>query len=186
MKKLQRGFLLTIEGIDGCGKSLLAQKLATHLKSIVTPIVCTKEPAGSSLGAPIKKLLLEHAVPISPKAEFLLFAADRAQHYQELIKPALICQSLVISDRFADSSYAYQGYGRGLSVDLINTVNRWVLEERLPDCTIYLRLPVSVALTRIEQRNEGRTHFEKAQFIEKVSQGFDALFADRHDVITID
>jgi dTMP kinase len=109
---INRGKFITIEGIDGCGKSTLAENLTGALTKIGAPVLLTKEPGGSELGKSLRKILQEQHYPVCDKAEYLMFASDRAQHYKQLIQPALAAGKIVISDRWGDSSVAYQGYGR--------------------------------------------------------------------------
>src|SRR3972149_5899470 len=123
--------LITLEGIDGSGKSTLAKKMADTLHNVVL----TKEPGGSALGKKLREILQMQPVPITPIAEFLLFAADRAQHFDEVVIPALEQNKIVISDRMADSSLVYQGYGRGINMENIKLVNKWVMQDITPDIT---------------------------------------------------
>jgi dTMP kinase len=182
------GFLLTLEGIDGSGKSSLAHYLARELEKRDYPVLLTHEPGGTPLGQNLRTLLHTRNYSISAQAEFLLFAADRAQHAQEILIPALQAGKLVISDRFADSSIAYQGYGRGLDLDLISYVNTWALQALMPDLTLYLRLDYKTALERLQKRNLALTAFEqeKADFFKRVSAGFQEIFHNKPHVITLD
>ena len=188
MLQLQRGLLLSIEGIDGSGKSTLAHQLAHALREKQFPVLLTKEPGDTPLGKQLRALVQEKNVPICPKAEFLLFAADRAQHFQDMIIPALEQKHIVISDRLADSSLVYQGYGRGLCLDVIKHTNEWAMNGLKPDLVIYLKIDAEVATQRIASRNLALSSFEKEKqsFIEKLIHGFDTLLANRSDVITVD
>ena len=122
------------------------------------------------------------------QAEYLLFAADRAQHFTEMVLPALAHNMLVISDRLADSSLAYQGFGRGLDKELITRVNLWTMQGKEPDMVVYLRVSPAVAAERILKRNQALTAFEKEKtaFINRVFHGFETLFSARSNVIIID
>jgi len=175
--------LITLEGIDGSGKSTLAKKMADTLHNVVL----TKEPGGSALGKKLREILQMQPVPITPIAEFLLFAADRAQHFDEVVIPALEQNKIVISDRMADSSLVYQGYGRGINMENIKLVNKWVMQDITPDITFYLKIPFDMAKARLENRH-ALTTFEKEQesFTKKLIHGFDDLFKDRNNVIIID
>ena len=115
----KKGTLITFEGIDGSGKSSAARALYDHLKDEL-PVVLTREPGGTELGRVLRTLLQNRTFDLDAKAEYLLFAADRAQHMKEIVLPALAQNKIVISDRMADSSYAYQGSGRGVDPDMIN------------------------------------------------------------------
>lgn len=182
------GLLIAVEGIDGSGKSSLVQTVSSLLAQKKISVVLTKEPGGSRLGKTLRALLQEQPVPIDPKAEFLLFAADRAQHMQEIIKPALKEGSIVLSDRLSDSSIVYQGYGRGLDIAMIKTVNAWAMDSITPDLTIYVRIDCDTAMERIIERGKELTAFEKeAQaFFKKLIDGYDTLYKNRSDVLTID
>jgi len=186
------GFLLTLEGIDGSGKSSLAHYLAHELEKRSYPVLLTHEPGATSLGQNLRSLLHTRNYTISAQAEFLLFAADRAQHVQEILLPALQAGKLVISDRFADSSLAYQGYGRGLDIKFIACVNAWALQTITPNLTLYLQLDYQTALERLQKRNLALTAFEqeKADFFKRVIAGFEEIFHTAphgiSPVITID
>jgi dTMP kinase len=183
-----RGFLLTLEGIDGSGKSSVAKALYQALTERGFPVVLTKEPGGTPLGAFLRGILQERKFAVCPQAEFLLFAADRAQHMCQVVEPALSEGKIVISDRMADSSRAYQGFGRGLNEQFIKQVNNWAMRSLQPDLTLYLRLDYKTAAERLSKRNEKITAFEKekAAFFERVIHGFDTIFKERSNVITLD
>jgi dTMP kinase len=173
-----RGILIVFEGIDGSGKTTLATLLANALSKKGLPVILTKQPGATALGKCIRSLLHEQTAPLYPVAEFLLFAADRAQHIHEIVKPALQQRQIVISDRMADSSYAYQGYGRNLDLDKIQHVNSWALQGISPNIIFYLRITAQEAFKRIEK--------EHRDFFERVIQGFEDNFKDRTDVVTLD
>lgn len=188
MPKLTRGVVIAVEGIDGSGKSTLAKNLAATLTTVSYPVLLTKEPGATSLGKQIRTIVQEHKEPINFKAEFLLYAADRAQHWHELILPNKAHNKLIISDRMSDSSLVYQGYGRSLSIEYIQCINSWVMDNQKPDLTLYVKVDVETALTRIRVRNEKLTRFEqeKKEFFERLSNGFDTLYQQRTDVFIID
>ncbi len=188
MPKLTKGILLALEGIDGSGKSTLARNLHMHASSHGFDALLTREPGASGLGKKLRTILQEKEVNVGSKAEFLLFAADRSQHFDELVIPALQQKKLIISDRMADSSLVYQGYGRGLPKDLIQTVNAWAMNNLKPDITIYVQVPIEIALQRVTKRKESLTSFEKekVEFIERLVQGFETIFKNRTDVIMVD
>jgi dTMP kinase len=179
--------LIAIEGIDGAGKSTLAQSLYDHYTKQNIQVVITKEPGGSSLGKLLRPLLQEKTLPRCPKAEFLLFAADRAQHFHDVIIPALQKGALVISDRMADSSLVYQGFGHGLSLETIQEINQWAMAGLQPDSILYLSLSLETALQRLKKRKGETSIFEQdVQFLKKIIEGFDTLYKNRKNVITID
>lgn len=182
------GFLLTIEGIDGCGKSTLAKKLYAHLTQKNYSVLLTKEPGGSELGNQLRTILQTQKTALAGKAEFLLFAADRAQHFEKIIIPALQKGTVVISDRCSDSSLAYQGYGRDLDSNMIQMVNHWAMNGIAPDLVFYLNIDSKTALERLTANRTTLTAFEKktGDFWTKVITGFEAIFAQRPEVVTLD
>jgi len=188
MKTLKKGILIAIEGIDGSGKSTLAQNLSTKLKKSDIGCILTREPGATPLGTIIRNLLHEKPVSMCPKAEYLLFAADRAQHMAEIIEPALQEHKIVLSDRMGDSSVVYQGYARGLDIPMIQQINKWAMNNTTPDLIFYVQLSVDEAINRIIKRNEALTSFEKEgrDFLQKLVNGFNTLYTDRKDVITLD
>lgn len=188
MLTLKKGILIAIEGIDGSGKSCLAKNLFLELQKKEYPVILTKEPGGTQLGQQLRQLVQEKKMPICAKAEFMLFATDRAQHFHELIGPELSKKNIIISDRMADSSLVYQGYGRGLDIATIKMVNEWVMNGIRPDITIFVKADAEVAAQRIAQRNATLTAFEKEKndFIQKLVYGFNELYKNRNDVIIID
>ncbi len=187
MKKITNGFLICVEGIDGSGKSLFAKALNQELTAKGYATLLTREPGGTPLGERIRELLFDKQTPPCPKAEFLLFAASRAQHCRDLIAPALGEGKIVISDRMADSSLVYQGYVRGLSLDLIRSVNSWAMDELTPTLIFYLKVDARTALNRISQRAIERCDFEDSIApLEKAITAFDTIFAPNKTVITLD
>lgn len=181
-----QGLLIAIEGIDGSGKSSLAQELYRVLNQQYQTLL-TKEPGSTTLGKEIRTIVQEQNMSICAKTEYLLFAADRAQHMQEIIAPALTAQKIVLSDRMGDSSIVYQGYARGLDIEMIKTINNWALNGRLPDVTIFVHIDPAIARKRCIERNLELTAFEKEheQFMHKVHNGFEQLYKNRPDVILI-
>jgi dTMP kinase len=187
-----KGHFITIEGIDGSDKSTLAQSLAEELAARRLPVLLTKEPGGSQLGQELRSILQTQSNPTCNKAEFLLFAADRAQHYTQIILPALERGKIVISDRWGDSSVAYQGYGRGLDVSMIKSINTWATNNIHPDGVLYIKIDAQTALARINKRNEKSSSLtwtiekEKIDFWNKVIQGYEELYFKRSDVTVLD
>ena len=179
---------ITIEGIDGCGKTSLTKNLAKSLSKKGICTLATKEPGGTIASKELRKILQTQQKPLCYKAEFLLFAADRAQHFSDVIIPALKKEIIVISDRSADSSVAYQGYGRGESIDMIKSVNKWVTQGVIPDITFYIKIDIETALSRVDRRKKILTTFEKETklFWERVLDGYEKIFAARKNVYTID
>lgn len=186
MHKLKRGILISFEGIDGAGKSTLAKLLSDYLTNDLIDHITTKEPGGSLLGQQLRNMLHKNTVSMCPKAEFLLFAADRAQHMHDVVLPALAQHTLVISDRMADSSLAYQGYGRGVDKEMIQAVNAWTMNRREPDLIFFIHIPIENALNRISKRGSTSQFEQHASFLEQVEKGFHALFSNRKNVVYVD
>lgn len=188
MKSTFNGLLITLEGIDGSGKSTLAKSLHAALKENNIPVILTREPGGSDLGKHLRIMLQDRSVPLCPKAEYLLFAADRAQHMHDVIIPGLHEHKIIISDRMADSSLVYQGYGRGLDLDFIEMVNNWSMDSIKPHLTLYLKISPEQARKRLAIRSEKLTAFEQEVdgFHNRLVKGFETIFAKRHNVVTLD
>ncbi len=188
MHTLKKGVLLSIEGIDGAGKSTLAQHLYQSLTQYTLPVILTKEPGGTALGQHIRSIVQQQTTPLHAKTEYLLFAADRAQHFHEVIIPALQNKKLIISDRMADSSLVYQGYGRGLDFAMINAINTWAMNSIQPHLTLYIQVPLHIAMQRLKKRSQTLTAFEqeKESFMYKLIEGFETLFKERNNVIILD
>jgi dTMP kinase len=170
---VRRGFFVTIEGVEGAGKSTLALALQKHLTTEGREAIVTAEPGGDPVAKKIRKLLLDSANRISDRAELLLFEAARAQHVDTVIVPALRRGCAVICDRFADSSVAYQGYARGLDIDMVRALNEHATGGLNPDLTILLDVAPRVGLAR--QRGVDRVSSEQLAFHEAVRKGYLAL-----------
>jgi len=167
------GKLITLEGIDGSGKSTQMRMLAEELRLRKFDVVTTMEPGGTSLGRRLRQAFLETTENVSPRAELLLFAADRAQHVDFLIRPSLNEGKIVISDRFADATFAYQGAGRGFPPETVNEVILLATDGLKPDLTIFLDLPVDKAIGRAGNRTgNNRMDSENAAFYERVRNAY--------------
>ena len=182
------GKLISLEGIDGSGKSTLVKALSDKIRQLGHSVVLTKEHGGTPLGLQLRSLLHLRTNPMCDKSEFLIIAADRAQHFQQVVIPALAGGNLVISDRMNDSSMAYQGYGRGLDLAMIRTVNSWVMDNIKQDLIFFLDIDPQVALKRVLKRNEQLTAFEqeKLDFWQRVRAGYQEIFKGRLEVVTLD
>ncbi len=165
---------ITFEGIDGVGKSTQVELLIAHLESLGKTVCRTHEPGGTELGVEIRHLLLHRKGEVSPRAEALLYAADRAHHVATKIRPALERGEVVVSDRYMDSSIAYQGSGRHLGFDQIRELSMFAADRLLPDLTVLLDLDASAAQVRRNKAGEepDRLEREKIEFFETVRQAF--------------
>jgi dTMP kinase len=171
---------ITFEGMEGCGKSTQAKRLIEHLEQLGIPVVFTLEPGGTRVGQAIRRVLLDTRNDnLSALAELLLYAADRAQHMEEVIHPALEQGKWIVCDRFADATTVYQGYARGQDMTLIHMLREKTCGGFWPDITFLLDCPVDVGLKRAMRRNEtlpddGQDRFEREErpFHEAVKQGY--------------
>jgi len=189
---------ITFEGIEGCGKTTQAKKLKNYLEEQGKTVLLTREPGGSDLGITLRKILLSMETEnITQETELFLYLADRSQHVREVIKPALAEKKVVISDRYTDSTVAYQGYGRGIDPNVIHLLNELATTKLMPDLTFLLDLPVEIGLRRALARNlqdkvareEGRIEAESFEFHHKVREGYltwAALHKDRIVIINAD
>jgi dTMP kinase len=168
------GFLLALEGGEGAGKSTQARLLRDWLESLGHEVVLTREPGGTPVGARLRELLLDPGTRLADRAEALLYAADRAQHVEEVLRPALRRGDVVVTDRYVDSSIAYQGAGRSLSADELARVSRWATGGLVPSLTVLLDVPPAVGLARSGQVRD-RLEAEPEEFHDRVREGFLAV-----------
>ncbi len=169
------GYFFTFEGGEGSGKSTQAKRLHAWLESQGIACLLTREPGGTSVGARIRELLLDqNHGPLAQRAELLLYEADRAQHVNQKILPALRSGQVVICDRFADSSTVYQGFCRGLGVAQTQGLNRFATEGLVPDTVVVMDIPAESGMARVQSRAGGldRMESEKLAFHKKVRSGF--------------
>jgi dTMP kinase len=177
----RKGFFLTVEGIEGVGKSTLIKFIQQWLVQQDIPFIATREPGGTPIAEQMRQILLapHENEPLQINTELLLMFAARAQHVAQVILPALYEDKWVISDRFVDASFAYQGGGRGLPWSHIETLEHWVLEGLLPDVTILLDATPELGLMRAKHRGpHDRIEQEKVDFFERVRAGY-LIRADR-------
>ena len=173
------GLFISVEGIDGVGKSTQISALVEHLTAVGREVVHTFEPGGTELGQEIRHLLLHRKGDVTPRAEALLYAADRAHHVATKIRPALERGAVVVTDRYLDSSVAYQGAGRALDSAEVRALSMFAVENLLPDLTVLLDLPAEQALARRAKTGQepDRLEREKVEFFEAVRQAFLAMAA---------
>jgi dTMP kinase len=178
---MSNGLFITLEGIEGSGKTSHAARLTESLRGQGRSVMLTHEPGDTRAGQAIRAIFLDPAVSLQVSAELLLVLADRAQHVAEKLKPALERGEIVISDRYADSTTAYQGYGRGFDLKLLGDLNRLASENVMPDLTILLDCPVETGLARTRlrtntaHRGPDRFEGEELAFHRRVREGFMTL-----------
>jgi dTMP kinase len=178
----RRGLFITLEGIDGTGKSTQHRLLAEYLQECGHQVQATREPGGTRVGEQIRDILLASATEkLDPLAELALMYAARAQHLEEVVRPALAQGKIVISDRFNDASFAYQGYGRKLGVATVRALDQIICGPIQPDLTLVLDLSPRLALERARGREvqrksqHGRFEVQGLRFHERVRRGYRAI-----------
>ncbi|HEV7373914.1 MAG TPA: dTMP kinase [Pyrinomonadaceae bacterium] len=184
------GPFITFEGIDGCGKSTQVRLLAGELRMRGLEVVSTREPGGTALGKRLRDVLLDPQIEVDPLAELLLFAADRAQHVRTLLLPTIESGTIVLSDRYADATAAYQGAGRNFTPEMIANVISLATGGLKPDLTLIFDLPVAECLARTSRRTEDenqtdRLDAEDAAFHTRVRNAYLKLAADEPERVRI-
>ena len=184
------GKFITFEGIDGSGKSTQLRMLAGALRQRSIDVITTCEPGGTPLGRRLRESFLETEETVAPLAELLLFAADRAQHVELLIKPALEEGRIVISDRYADATAAYQGAGRGFPESVVADVIKLATSGLKPDLTLFFDISVENALSRTKSRKEtgervNRMDVETAEFYSRVRDAYLEIAAKENDRFSV-
>lgn len=155
-KKTERGLFITFEGPDGAGKSTHAKRLGAHLRSQGHAVILTREPGGTPFGDKVRNILLDPETgPISPITELLMYESIRAHHVESLIRPALERGEIVISDRFTDASVAYQGYGRGIPIETVKTLNAIATSGLIPDITVIIDINSDTGLKAAQSPDRG-------------------------------
>ncbi len=179
------GFI-SFEGIEGSGKSTQAKSLAQHLRTQGHTVLETVEPGGTKIGTKIRELLLEPQNHMDPLTELLLYYASRAQHIREVISPAIISNKIVITDRFTDSTVAYQGHARGIDPGIINSLNKIVSPDMKPALTFLLDLDVEEGLRRNRKaQKEDRFELETVEFHNCVRAGFHQIAKEEPERVRI-
>ena len=187
MNAIAKGRLITLEGIEGAGKSSHMQFIAEKLQQADKDVLLTREPGGTELGEGIREFLLKkNKQAMFVETELLLMFAARAQHVQQVILPAMTKGKVVVCDRFTDSSYAYQGGGRGISIEKIHQLESWVLSGFKPDLTLLLDLSVETGLSRARARGEAdRFEIETVNFFQNARDTFLKIAQDEPDRVKI-
>lgn len=171
MENNKKGLFITFEGIDGCGKTTQIKLLKKHLEKQGYTVLLTREPGAKGLGEKLRKILLNYDGVVSPNCESFLFLADRSQHIDTIIKPAIDKGTIVLCDRHTDSTVAYQGYGRGLNLHQIISLNEIATNGIKPDLTFVFDIPVSTSLERVGKTKD-RMESAGIEFFEKVRIGY--------------
>ncbi|MBI2119561.1 MAG: dTMP kinase [Elusimicrobia bacterium] len=179
MKRKYKGFFITLEGPDGCGKTTQSKLLKEALMEKGFKVLHTREPGGTFFAEDVRRIILNPDYKISPLAELLLYEASRAQHTEEVIRPGLEKGECIICERYGDATIAYQGYGRGIALSLIEQLNSIATENLIPDLTIVLDIPAEEGLRRIKKmkgKNGGdRLELESLYFHQRVRKGYFAI-----------
>jgi dTMP kinase len=181
-----RGLFVTFEGIDGSGKSTQMELCAKALEAAAHSVVITRNPGGTEFGLELRQILLHSTKPVYPLSELLLFIADRAQHMDELIFPALEAGKIILCDRHLDSTVAYQGYGRGLPLETIQELNQIAIQGQKPDLTLLFDGDPETLASRVNHRGQAdRLEQEKADFHRRVREGYLTLAQQEPQRITV-
>jgi dTMP kinase len=184
------GLFITLEGVEGSGKTTQAALLADALRSRGYRASVTREPGGTRAGEAIRSIFLEADIALAPAAELLLVLADRAQHVREKLRPAVAAGEIVISDRYSDSTLAYQGFGRGFDLKLVRDLNQLASEAMKPDLTFVLDCPVELGLARTRARlktagTPDRFEGEQLAFHRRVREGFLTVAREEPDRVRL-
>jgi dTMP kinase len=181
------GLFITVEGIDGAGKTTHLAWLRDYFEAREREVVTTREPGGTALGESLRALLLRSERPAHPETEAMLMFAARREHLERVILPALQDEKVVLCDRFTDATFAYQGYGSGVSLERLEVLEAWVQRGLQPDLTLFFDVPVTVGQQRMgTERERDRFERERADFFERVRTGYlerAARFPERIRVI---
>lgn len=179
---MKKGLFITLEGPDGSGKSTQIERIKSFFCQRKERVLLTREPGGTPIGEKIREIILDRDhTEMDPMTETMLYAAARAQHVAQIIRPAIGEGIHVICDRFLDSSIAYQGYGRGLG-DCVSIINAYAVQECMPDLTVLMKLEPRISADRIRSEEKDRIEMEAMEFHEKVFWGYEELelqFPDR-------
>ena len=168
---MEKGLFITFEGADGCGKTTQLKLLAEYLTNKGLEVVITREPGAKGLGEKVREILLNYDGEVSDRCESFLFLADRAQHIDMIINPAIAQGKIILCDRHTDSSVAYQGYGRGLSIERINMLNNLAVNGRYPDMTLVFDIDVETSLKRVGDEKD-RMESAGMEFFNRVRNGY--------------
>ncbi len=186
---MKRGLFVTVEGTDGCGKTTQIRNIIDHLSSLGCRVILTREPGGTRISENIRSIILDPTfTEMHSITELMLYSAARAQLVEQVIKPSIAKSETVICDRYIDSFYAYQGYGRGLDMDMLKKITSLAIGDMIPDITIFLDLDPEIGLRRrMNAANGDRIENEQIEFHRRVYDGYKQLARENPDRIkTID
>ncbi len=183
---MKKGLFISIEGPDGSGKSTQIAALKEYFEQKGMDVVLTREPGGTAIGEKIREIILDkNNQEMDDMTEALLYAAARAQHVAQIIKPALMAGRTVICDRFIDSSIAYQGYGRQLG-DCVRIINEYAVRGCMPDITFLLKMDPKIGKSRIRDEEQDRLELEKLEFHQRVYEGYVEMEKAFNRIVGID
>lgn len=168
---MKKGLFITFEGADGCGKTTQLKLLAEYLQEKGRDVLITREPGAKGLGEKVREILLNYDGVVSDRCESFLFLADRAQHVDVIVNPAVSAGQIVLCDRHIDSTVAYQGYGRGLSIERINLLNEIATNGKKPDLTFVFDIDVDTSMSRVGEEKD-RLESAGREFHERVRLGY--------------
>lgn len=182
---MNKGLFITVEGTDGSGKTTQIQLIEKYLRDMGREVILVREPGGTNISEKIRPIILDpDSTEMCSTTEMLLYAASRAQLVAEVIKPSLKAGKIVICDRFVDSAYAYQGYGRGIEMDILEIVNKAAIDGIIPDITFFFDISPEVALDRrIASSSTDRIENENSRFHKRVYEGYLQLADKSHQRI---
>ncbi len=184
---MKRGLFVTVEGTDGCGKTTQIRNIIDHLSSLGCRVVLTREPGGTRISENIRSIILDPTfTEMHSITELMLYSAARAQLVEQVIKPSIAKSETVICDRYIDSFYAYQGYGRGLDMDMLKKITSLAIDDMIPDITIFLDLDPEIGLRRrMNAANGDRIENEQIEFHRRVYDGYKQLARENPDRIKV-
>lgn len=181
---MKKGLFITFEGADGCGKTTQLNLLKEYLENNGYEVVLTREPGGKGLGEKVREILLNYDGEVSNRCESFLFLADRAQNIDIIVNPAIEQGKIVLCDRHTDSSVAYQGYGRGLDINQINTLNNLATNNKKPDLTLVFDVDIETSMQRVGNEKD-RMESAGKEFFNRVRNGYLELAKQEPDRIKV-
>ncbi len=182
---MKRGIFISFEGIDGSGKTTQIEQLKDYLKSLNIDYVVVREPGGTNEGERIRQILLDRESDLTPEAELFLLLASRSILTKRVIIPSLEEGKIVIADRYADSSVAYQGYGRGLDIEFVNSGNSVATCGLKPDITFYIDIPVEESIRRRKEKKKDRMEIDP-EFLKRVRKGYLKMANNSKRIVVVD